>query len=125
MADDIRKTQASKRRIRRSLAAKTAADAAFGDKIRLVEEMAEEKIPKQTRGPEPADVRADQKSKLLTAVEDTIQSRPRGQQVVKDSDDQKKLDTEVEELFADPMRGASVLAALFPQGIPADSTFFD
>ena len=49
MSDEIRKIEASKRRTRRQLTARTAASETFGDKIRLVEEMAEEKIPKQSK----------------------------------------------------------------------------
>src|SRR6266699_881500 len=125
MDGNIRKTEASKRRIRRQLAAKAARDEAFGDKIRLVEEMGDEKVPKQSKSTKPTSLRTKQDSILLTAIRHTVDGEPRGREVVKGSDDQKELDAEVDKLFVDPDRASSAFAELFPEGVPGPQVFFD
>lgn len=125
MDGNIRKTEASKRRIRRQLAAKTARDEAFGDKIRLVEEMADEKIPKQHKSAEATSLRSEQDPILLTAIRHTVHGDPRRREVVGGSDDQKELDAEVDKLFADSSGASSAFAELFPEGVPGPQVFFD
>ncbi len=125
MGGNIRKTAASKRRVRRQLAAKIARDEAFGDKIRLVEEMGDEKIPKQNKSTKPTGLRTKQEPILLTAIRHTVHGEPRGREVARGSDDQKELDAEVDKLFADSRGASSAFAELFPEGIPGPQVFFD
>src|SRR5229473_5917662 len=125
MGGNICKTAASKRRVRRQLAAKIARDEAFGDKIRLVEEMGDEKIPKQNKSTKPTGLRTKQEPILLTAIRHTVHGEPRGREVARGSDDQKELDAEVDKLFADSRGASSAFAELFPEGIPGPQVFFD
>lgn len=123
MDDSTGKTVANKRRTRRQLAAKGKA---FGDKIRLVEEMGEEKIPKLNKVAKPsATSQIPQDSILLTAIRDTVQGEPRGTQVVKEKEDQIDLDAEVDKLLIAPDRAASAFEELFPEGVPTAEVFFN
>jgi hypothetical protein len=124
MSDEIRRIEASKRRIRRQLTAKTAGSEAFSDKIRLVEEMAEQKIPKQSKSSKRSDLETKD-SVLLTAIKHTVRKEPRGQQVVRSSDDEKRLDAEIDKLQQNSDQASSAFVELFPEGVPAADEFYD
>src|SRR5437762_1718835 len=87
--------------------------------------MDEEKIPKQIKSSRLPELGIEQDSILLAAIRHTVQGEPRGREVAKDGDDQKKLDAEVDKLFVDPDGAWSVFGELFPESVPAPEVFFD
>lgn len=66
-----------------------------------------------------------EKSILLCAIAHTAAGEPRRKEVIGNSEDEKKLDAEVRELFAaDTDHASAGLSALFPAGVPTDATFY-
>src|SRR5438094_10628768 len=64
-------------------------------------------------------------SLLLEMIQHTVEKQRRGREIASGSEDEKRLAAEVESLFAQRARGLEALRALFPEGIPANSAFFE
>ena len=64
-------------------------------------------------------------SVFMTAVEHSANKTPRVREVGTGSDQEKKLNAEIEEIFADRKRAAVALSALFPEGVTPTLQFYE
>ncbi len=124
MSNELGKTERSKQRMRRRLA-----DLPYPQKLQILDELRDQqfvRLPGDAKpSTSPTENQAKPKSLLLEFINHTVQRHPRSQETIAGSAAEKTLAVEVEAMFADRERAVEALAALFPQGVSANSTFYD
>jgi hypothetical protein len=121
----IGKTAMSKAATRRQLA-----QLPFAEKLQILERLRDDLIigleKKRTAndGNNKLAAVTSTNSVFMTAVEHVAHKAPRAREVT-GSDQEKKLNAEIEEIFADRKRAAVALSALFPEGVRPSSQFYE
>ena len=125
MSVDFRKTSQSKRQTRHELAALP-----FTEKLRILERLQEDLIVGlkenwRQRTPIAALIADRGESPLFELIQNTVEGLPIGQEARLGSGQERSLARELEAICARPERRWEALTALFPEGVPADSRFYE
>jgi hypothetical protein len=124
MSTQSRKRQAGKKRMREKLSSLPVED-----KLRIVEKLRDDAVKPSVISAErfAESIKHEQdesKPLLLDAIHQTLERRARGKDF-EGSEKQERLASEVQHIFDDREQGAQVLRALFPEGAPINSAFFE
>src|SRR5438128_2318267 len=124
MSANISKTSESKRRTRRELQALP-----FEEKLRILERLREDLIVglSSQRNKTTEGARESQPNTgplLLDLIAETLERQPRNRGKQRAAERENVLNREIEAALADRQQAAAALKALFPNGIPTTSEFF-